>query len=352
MSTRDFRRSCGGCAVGMPAITSRRSPAWLRRSAWRSSRLEPVSVHAGRALEDRVAFNRRFVLRDGTAIAHPWGEDARQILYAEGPIYPEVGVLLLRGRDGMLRRCCTIPAIPCMAIPHRYISSDWPGAWASAMREVLGAGCVALVVNGCCGDIHHHNHLDPARVEAARMGVLLAESANRALENLQEQTASVLAWRSDSVRIPLREHSAEVLQAARQYLAEHPQPPMLDEPLPSIAWDWVYAHTQIDFAASRARQPYYDYEVQAIRLADSALVALTGEPFVQGQLDIKLRSPFPYTFVAHMANGYVGYVPTADALRHSNPRSFETKPSNWAKLVPEALEMIVDRAVASLQSLA
>ncbi|MHB9130084.1 MAG: hypothetical protein ACYDBB_03215 [Armatimonadota bacterium] len=317
-------------------------------------RLEPVTVHVGRELDGRVAFNRRFVLRDGTAMAHPWGEDAKQILYTEGPIDPEVGVMLLKNPAGrnvaaLLHHTCH----PVHGYPHCYISSDWPGAWASAMRGALGADCVALVLNGNCGDIHHHNHLDPTHVDNyLRMGSLLAESACRAMEHLQEQTSPILAWHSEKVRLPLREYSEEVLQNAKQYLAEHPEPPTTYEPLPSIAWDWVYAHTQIDFAAYRAVTPYYDYEVQAIRLADSAVVALTGEPFVQSQLNIKLRSPFPYTFTAHMSNGYAGYLPTKAAMLHSNPRSFETRPSNWAKFVPEALEMVEEKAVSVLEQLA
>lgn len=317
------------------------------------SRLEPVTIRTGREIDARVAFNRRFVLRDGTAIAHPWGEDARQILYPEGPIDPEVGVMLLQRADGknvaaLLHYTCH----PVHGYPHCYISADWPGAWAAAMRDTLGQDCVAMVINGCCGDIHHHNHLDPAQVENyTHMGALLAESATRALQNMQEQTSPALAWRSETLRIPLRELPAEELVAAQQYVSEHPEPPTTYEPLASVHWDWVYAHAQLNFAIERARQPYYDYEVQVIRLADSAIVALTGEPFVQSQLQIKLRSPFSHTFVAHMSNGYVGYVPTQEAYRRGS-RSFEIKTSNWAKLIPEALDQIIDKAVTMLDTLA
>ncbi len=317
------------------------------------AQLQPVTVLAGREIDGRTAFNRRFVLRDGTAIAHPWGDDARQILYCEGPIDPEVGVMVLRGQDGrnvaaLLHYTCH----PVHGYPHRYISSDWPGAWASAMRGALGAECVALVLNGACGNIHHHNHLDPSQVDTYhRMGALLAESATRALQSLEAQPSATLAWRSEQVRIPLRELPEGEVEAAQALLAAQPEAPMLPEDLPSVAWDWVYAHTVLDLAATRAQQPYYDYEVQSIRIADSAVVALTGEPFVEGQLDLKMRSALPYTFVAHMANGYIGYVPTPEALRRG-ARSFEIRTSNWAKLIPEALGMVVDTAVEQIDDMA
>ncbi len=315
------------------------------------ARQEPVTVHVGRAIDGRTAFNRRFVLRDGAAIAHPWGEDAKQILHSEGPIDPEVGVMVLRGAGGrnvaaLLHYTCH----PVHGYPLNFISSDWPGAWARAMREPLGPDCVALVLNGCCGDVHHHNHLDPNHVnDYQRMGALLAESATAALAELTEQPAA-LAWRSQPVRIPLRDLPMAEVAAARALLAAQPEAPMLPDTVPSVAWDWVYAHTTLDLAEIHQQQSYYDYEVQTFRIAGSGVVALTGEPFVEGQLDLKMRSAFPHTFVAHMSNGYVGYVPTPRAIARG-ARSFEVRTSNWSKLVPEALGMIVDQAVEMLDDL-
>ena len=318
------------------------------------ARLQPVTLRVGREVDGRVAFNRRFVLRDGAAVAHPKPEDTKQILHCEGPTDPEVGVMLLQGRDGrnvaaLLHHTCH----PVHGYPHQYISADWPGAWASSMRGALGADCVALVINGCCGDVHHHNHLDRTHVDNhIRMGAMLADSACRAMQSLDEQQAASLAWRSDTVRIPLREVRQADVDAARKLVAERPQPPFVPGPVPAIEWDWVYAHAVLDFAASRSRKPYYDYEVQAVRVADCAVLALTGEPFVEGQLQIKMRSPFRHTVVAHMSNGYVGYVPTREALRRGGERSFETRASNWSKLVPDALDMIVEKAVGLLNELA
>ena len=70
-------------------------------------------------------------------------------------------------------------------------------------------------------------------------------------------------------------------------------------------------------------------------------MALTGEPFVEGQLRLKMHSPAPFTFVAHMSNGYVGYIPTPEALARGG---YETRTAYWSKLAPEALDTIVDEA--------
>ena len=58
-------------------------------------------------------------------------------------------------------------------------------------------------------------------------------------------------------------------------------------------------------------------EIQTIRVGDIAFVGIPAEYFVELQLDIKARSPFTRTFVAELANGWVGYVPTRKAFEEN-----------------------------------
>ncbi|MFP4027736.1 MAG: hypothetical protein ACLFWL_08095 [Candidatus Brocadiia bacterium] len=77
---------------------------------------------------------------------------------------------------------------------------------------------------------------------------------------------------------------------------------------------WVDAATRMDLSDHRAVCPIAQYEVQVFRLADTAIVAVMGEPFVELQLGIKLASPASQTYVAHFCNGYAGYIPTPETL--------------------------------------
>ena len=285
--------------------------------------LRPVSVQIGRRTDGRVAFNRRFVMRDGSVRTHPPRCDPN-ILYCEGPTDPEVAVMIFRSEAGaplaaLLHHTCH----PVSGYPHRFIISDWPGAWSDGVKELCGNECVPLVVNGCCGNVHHTNHLDPHyKVEHREMGRKLTETTARILEKMDALPSGILDWRVRTVRIPLRELPAAEVETARKLISEHPEPMWRDSTRTSVEWDWVYAAAMLDLYESRRQLPYYDYEVQAFRLGDSALVALTGEPFVEGQLQIKLHSPAPYTLVAHMCNGYVGYIPTRQALERLLRRAF------------------------------
>ena len=55
--------------------------------------------------------------------------------------------------------------------------------------------------------------------------------------------------------------------------------------------------------------------LSATRIGDVAIVGVPAELFTQLGLDIKKRSPFLCTFIAELANDYVGYVGNADAYR-------------------------------------
>jgi len=239
---------------------------------------------------------------------------------------------------------------PVHGYPQRYVTGGWPGAWARGVRELYGGECVPLVINGCCGNVHHSNYLNPSYKDTAEgMGATLTEATVPVLKQLVYQDDSTLGCASRTLPIPLREVTSEQLEAAKKLLEEHPTP-IWKKGLEGIAadWDWVYALMRLDIDRLRKQNPNFDYQVQAFSIGDFALIAIMGEPFVEGQLRLKIESPADRTFVAHMSHGYVGYVPTPQAIERGG---YETWTSNGSKLVPEALDMIVDGSVGLLKEL-
>lgn len=300
----------------------------------------PAVLGVDRGMDSRVAFNRRYVLRDGRAEMGSGG-DLRNVLYREGPMDPEVGVACFQTQSLkpialLLHHTCH----PVHAYPLRYITAGWPGAWSSEMRRMAGGECVPLVVNGCCGNVIHRDILNPTQVDTAEnMGRLLSETAGKVLRELRYDNADPrLEWRCRKMPIPFRELPEERLAAARKRIAETPPFPPSPTQRGFIDWDWIYDVAILDVERMRNRCGHYEYEIQAFRIGPLAIVALIGEPFVEGQLRIKLDSPFKHTFLAHMSNGYVGYIPTPEAIRRGG---YETRLGWGSKLAPEALDMIV-----------
>ena len=311
--------------------------------------MKPVRAAAGRAVDGRVAFNRRFVMRDGTAECHPESCSSR-ILHREGPMDPEVGVVTFTDPEGnVVSALLHHTSHPCHGFGGNEVIADWSGVWCDRMEDRFGNDCVPLVMNGCCGNVHHTDHLDPEyKPDHRRMGRLLAESADRALEDMTELDTEDFRCTRRVVDIPRREVPDELLEEARELLREHPQPLWKDEEHVRVEWDWVYAVGIMDIADERKTHPTYPYEIQGLRIGDFALLAVMGEPFVEAQLRIKEASPFAYTQVAHMCNGYVGYVPTKRAFEGGG---YETRTGRGSRLAHEALEMVEEGALGVLREL-
>jgi len=311
--------------------------------------MEPVSLYAGRGVDGRVAFNRRFIMRDGTAKTHPSKCDPN-ILFSEGPIDPEVGVALFVNRKdeikaALLHHTCH----PCDAYPYRHVVADWPGAWCELMRRKAGEKCVPLVINGCCGNIHFCNHLSPDKdMNYKVMAEKLMETTNKIMGRMVEIKNSACSFAREVLPLPLRKLSARVIADAEKMLEKYPEPKWRDETKTSVDWDWVYAVTILDLAETQKRTMRQDYEIQAFRIGEFALLGLKGEPFVEAQLAIKQRSPASYTFVAHFCNGYAGYLPTRKAFAAGGYETRTGSASRWDK---SALEQVEKVSIGLLQKL-
>lgn len=313
-------------------------------------RLEPVSVTVGRGFNDRVAFCRRYVMRDGTTVTQPKPSDLPNILHRETSADPEVGVACLTGKAlnpvaVLLHYTCH----PVHGVGGRAITAGWPGEWARQVREGMGGAGVPMVVNGCCGNIIHRNWLDPTYDDAPEvLGASLAATTRAVMRSMGGMADATVRHITKYVTVPYRQVDPEELENSRRLLAEHPEPMWLNEEKTRVDWAWCYATSVLDVHALAQREATYEYEVQAFRIGKIALVALTGEPFVQGQFKIKAGSPGAYTWPAHMANGYVGYLPTREAFKGGG---YETKTAIWSRFDPAALDLVTDCALEVLEGL-
>ena len=314
--------------------------------------LVTASVGVGSAVEGRCAFNRRMVTRSG-GIRMPLFMDREDSRYLEGPIDPELGVVSILGES--LRPIAMLLNYTCHPVnlhPTRFettISADWPGALANEMQIQFGDALVPLVLNGPCGNINPWDPWDPHYVrDHVRDGRLLADTATRVVESLDYNHNVPLDWCVENIGLPWRRLNPRDVQKAKQYLSEYPQAFWSDESRKSIAYDWTYAATLVDFDERREEQPNYDYEIQVLRIGDIAIVSLPGEPFVEIGLRIKLDSPLERTFVLSCPRWWeCAYLPTLKAFERGG---YET--GDWlARFIPKALDMIGDAALEVLRKL-
>lgn len=317
----------------------------------------PVEVGWAHAMRDGLAFNRRGITRDGK-VTMPWFYRKKDmpcgpvhILRMEGPTDPEIGVVSLssgKGQDIFLMNFACHP-VNVFATDKYAVSGDWPGAWAQSMRKRKG-NCIPMILNGCCGNLNPWPPFEPDfKPDYKRMGRLLGETGSEAIKALNFSENNTLGFKTRRVFLDYRHVPEKRKKEAEKILKNSPH----------IKWDssrnevdvnWFYAASTKSIELCRKRWPKFPYEIQVFRIGDAAIVGLAGEPFVEGQLEIKMKSPAPIVCVAHMCNQYVGYVPTRDAALRGGHEANEIC-TYWAKLAPDSLDKIVNNAKEMIQEL-
>ena len=308
-------------------------------AAWNARRDRDFAIASGSL--DRIAFNRRYWMKSGVVETNP-GRANPDIVRAAGPTDPEVGVLVWGDAS---RPAAILVSYTCHldTIGGDRISADYPAYVAARIREKLGDVAV-LFVNGAFGDINHIDVNDPAPrqgLEQAKwMGRVLGDEVLRMLPQAEPSATDALDERHRVLSIPLRPLAADVVEAARRTLENAPALGRMDAAQ-------MYAREVV--LLTESEHPQVEAEVQALRVGDAAFVGLPGEPFVELGLLLKQASPFAHTYIAGLANGWEGYIPTRAAFAEGG---YEVRTARSSKLHPDAGDMMVAAGAELLRELA
>jgi neutral ceramidase len=304
--------------------------------------LKPVRVSAGHGRETSLAFNRRYFMKDGTVKFNP-GKLNPDILRPAGPVDPDVPVVFFETSDAKPVASCVNFAMHLDTVGGTEFSADFPYTLARLLRDAVGGELFTFFTTGCAGNVNHFDVglADPQQGhgEAARIGTVLAAEVLKTLRHLDGVAAAPLRARSEVVRLPLPEVTAEDVAWAKKVT-----PTMGNQPDWAHFLELVKAFKIVD-VAGRAGRPI-DAEVQVVALgSDIAWVGVPGELFVEHGLAIKTASPFRFTIVVELANDSIGYVPN---LKAYDQGAYEVVASRCA---PGSGEMLVEAAVRLLVAL-
>ena len=217
------------------------------------------------------------------------------------------------------------------------------------MQQIFGPETVPLVVNGCCGNINPWHPFDQDfRPDHQRMGRGLSSLSERIVHGMTFESEAVLNTRIEKIGLPFREIPEARLREVDAILAEHPEPPR--EANGQVNPRWFRAASTRSVELCRQRDGAFSYEIQAFRIGDLGIIGLPGEPFVEGQLALKVNSPAAYLFPAHLTTHYVGYLPTREAYPRGGHEANEDV-TYWAKLAPGCLETVIERARTMVREL-
>ncbi len=321
-----------------------------------ANRLEPARIAWGQGEQHDISFCRRFLMTDGTVRTNPGrpglaGDDKPQIVKPVSPIDPAVGVLVVESIDGRPLAVVAQFSLHYVGTDNSlHISADYYGHFATVMRQHLGEECIPLLFNGTSGQINNIDPLGPPRetrghAQARKVASALAGEVLKVMARIPFHEECTLSALSVTVPLPCKRVTEEDRAIAREILAGNDPNPengpfsfVVGQPIPT-ALRGHYAGLVANMKA------HVEGEVQALRVGESAWVALPGEIFVEIGLAIKASAPASDTFVVGLANDSLGYIPTDHALTQEG--GYET----WATAGPGAEGLLVNTSERLLSQL-
>jgi neutral ceramidase len=299
-----------------------------------AANVAPASLEFVSATEDRVSFNRRYHLKDGSVVTNP-GIANPNVVRAAGPVDHDLPFILI-SRDKRPVGSLAVFAMHLDTVGGTEYSADYAGRLATALGREFGETFISVFGTGTCGDINHIDvsgrRKNDARLIGEQLGVSILAARPR-----QALTSPSLAAASARLTLPLRIVSDAQIASARANAAK-----IGSNELPFLKQ--VETVTTLDLARRGAR---LDTEVQVFRIdAQTAIVLLPGEIFADLGLAIKRASPFMHTLVIELSNDNPAYIPTETAFKEG---SYETVNS---RIAPGGGERLVTEAVRLLKTLA
>ncbi|MGC8971680.1 MAG: neutral/alkaline non-lysosomal ceramidase N-terminal domain-containing protein [bacterium] len=315
--------------------------------------LKEAIVKVGKGKEDSIVFNRRYLMKDGSVITNP-GKLNPDIVKPAGPIDPEVLVILIESKIGEPMALIVNYSNHVDTIGGTVVSADYPGIMCKILKRFLG-DIPVLFLNGAEGDINHIDVGNPSPQggykEAERIGKILAGEVIKTISGMKTLDID-LKIKSSLLKIPIRKPSQEEIERAKELLSEtiegesSKELTAFDLAKGSIEIEKVYAEEIL--LISQLEENFEELEIQGISLGNLCLLGIPGEPFTEIGLEIKQKSPFPYTGIVSLSNGYSGYIPTEKAFDEGG---YETRLARSSKLDKKVGKIIIEEGVRLIQNL-
>jgi neutral ceramidase len=313
------------------------------------NRLQPAVIGHTSGSCPEETHNRRWWMKDGSVRMNPT-PGSEDLVRPAGPTDPEVALLVAETPEGApIAAICNYSLHYVGGGGGNTLSANYFGAFSEALQRIAGAEFVAVIANGCCGDINNVDFTRPRRAEIPypeyqidRVAAALAAEAYKVWRQLdgrqQDVTLAAAAELPTYRRRTAAEEEQRVVAGGQTALEQIP------ETADSRREMYARERAEVDKLPLDIKT-----EVQALRVGDLAMVGLPGEFFVEYGLAIKRQSPFARTMTIELANDWIGYVPTDRGLDEGG---YETWLARSSKVAKGGEELFVSTALRCLERVA
>jgi len=255
---------------------------------------DACALQFGLGEERTVGQNSRQLLADGSIY---WVGPRTNFVRATGPFDPELPVLAFR--DSSARLLAVLFNHSTHTIGTRLPGRRSPSFYGLAAQELEGeSGGTFCFLEGASGSTH--NLVLTGDEATLRIKAAVLDTLARATP----RPVTTLAALKRPFRFKVRQFDEDAEQAAVSAYCRNYAGAGADTIIK------VFQNMRQTLAPQRGQER--ETWLQVMRIGDIALAAVPAEYFTQLGLDIKNRSPFRHTYVAELANDWIGYLPNLE----------------------------------------
>jgi len=314
-----------------PTFTKRMQRAIVQSVQQAATNLSECNFHFALG-ESHVGQNSRQLLDDGQIY---WIGPRTNFVRATGPFDPDFPILAFREIASEKLRALiynhSTHTIGTRAPGKR--SPSFYGLAAQELEDELGATITFL--EGASGSTHNLN------LKGDEMTDRIKTTLRETLAKTSPHEVTKLAALKRTIKFRIRTFEEAAEQAAvERYCRKY---------APGAAEMIIKVFTQMRKELAPLQGQERETWVQAIRIGDIAIVGVPAEYFTQLGLDIKNRSPFRHTYIAELANDWIGYLPNYEGHKLGG---YQVWTGHHSYAEPGTGERIADQGVALLKELA
>ncbi len=306
---------------------------------------------------ERVAFIRRYMMKDGTTFTCPPIDDPN-IDYALGTLDQRVNVLRFDRKDAP-----TIVAVNyglhADTINGELVSADFPSVMAKTLEKALD-GVKCIFFNGAEGDVGSTN-VHPTKGDmndteisfdnemkspgmARFVGRALAGTVLQVYDKVHYVDVDEIKIASKYIDIPSNMPTPEEMPLARLYKQLHEEGK--DDQIPYKAMQLTTAVADAIRKCRLENGPeFFRIRLTAVKIGPVVYLGIPGEPFTDIGVEIKKAEGWNLIMPTALTNGNIGYFPMKSAYDEGG---YEAKTSNFKAGVAE---IIIENAIQLLNEI-
>ena len=293
---------------------------------------------------DRIAYIRRYRMKDGTTMTCPPVNDPN-IDHPLGELDQRVNVLRI-DREGANSVVILNYGVHADTVNGDLISSDWPG-WTRRTIEKALDGTKVMCIVGAQGDVGS-THVFPSGGDmndteisfdnemkspgmARFVGRALAGTILQVFDKVEYVDVDCVKMLNHIVSVKANVPAPSELPMAHKYKELHEAG--RDDLIPYEAMELTTVVAEAIRMCELENGPdHIDLELTGLRIGNISFVGIPGEPFTQIGVEIKKHDGWDLILPCCLTNGTQGYFPTKDAFDEGG---YEARSSRYVSDVAE-----------------